>query len=108
MPNLDRLIDIQSVTETRDEFGDPVETWADFDTNVPAEYLPVSGAEQFQSQQHLATATARFRIRYRTDLTRKMRIVFDGDTWNVQHFEEDRRFDRKQYTIVTALLIAAP
>lgn len=105
---LDRSIDIQTPTGTRDAAGQPVASWADFEAGVPAEYLPVGGAEQFEAQQRLGAATARFRIRYRTDLTRKMRIVFESGEWDIRHFEEDRRFDRRQYLLVTAELVGAP
>ncbi len=105
--SLDRLITIQQVTETRSSYGHPTESWSDLEADVPAQYLPVSGAEQFQARQHLATAVARFRVRWRTDLTRKMRIIFDSENWNIQHFEEDRRYGRQQYLLITALLIGA-
>jgi len=107
MPELDRLITIQSATEVQDASGEPIETWADLEADVPAEYMPVSGGEQFAAFQHLATVVARFRIRYRTDLTRKMRIVFQDENWNLRDAEEDRRYDRKQYMILTAELLAA-
>ena len=107
MPNLDRRITVQSATEVRDAAGQPIETWADFAANLPAEYLPVSGGEQFEAQQRLATRRSRFRIRYRTDITRKMRLQYAGEDWNIRDVEEDRRFDRRQYSIITAEVIAA-
>jgi SPP1 family predicted phage head-tail adaptor len=100
-PHLDRRITIQSATETQDANGQPIPAWADFITSLPAEYLPVSGAEQFQAQQVLARAVAKFRIRWRDDLTREMRVVFDSVTFDLRHFEEDRRFDRRQYMILS-------
>lgn len=106
-PNLDRRITIQSATTTPDATGQPIKTWADLAADVPAEYLPLSGREQLEAGQHLATAVARFRIRFRSDLARAMRVVFESQYWNIRHFEEDRRFDRRQYMIVTAELIAA-
>ena len=107
MPNLDRVITIQSVTEVRDGAGQPIETWADFAADEPCEYLPLSGSEQLQADQRVATSRARFRIRYRDDLTRKMRIQYDGENWNLLSYEEDRRHGRRQYLILTAELIAA-
>ena len=100
-PHLDRRITIQSATETQDAHGQPIETWADFATELPAEYLPVSGAEQFQAQQVLARAVAKFRIRWRDDLTRKMRVIFDDVTFDLRHFEEDMRHSRHQYMILS-------
>lgn len=107
MPNLDRIITIQSVTEVRDAAGQTIETWADFAADEPCEYLPLSGSEQLQADQRVAKSRARFRIRYRDDLTRKMRIVYDAENWNLLSYEEDRRFDRRQYMILMAELIAA-
>ncbi len=106
-PNLDRLIDIQVATEVRDAAGQPVETWTNFVAKVPAQYMPVSGREQFEAQQVLATAVAKFRIRYRSDLTRKMRLVFESENWEIRHLEEDLRWERRQYTILSAELVNA-
>lgn len=102
MPNLDRRITIQSATVAQDASGEEIETWSTYRDGVAAEYLPVSGQEQFDAHQRLATAVARFRIRYRTDLTREMRIVYDGELWDITHLEEDRRYDRRQFLVVTA------
>ncbi len=107
MPELDRRITIQSATVAQDASGSEIPTWSNLHVDMPAEYLPLSGSEQFEASQRLATARARFRIRYRSDLTRKMRIVFESENWNLTHIEEDRRFDRRQYTILTAELLAA-
>ena len=104
--NLDRRIDIQSATEARVD-GLLAETWTDLEADVPAQYLPVSGGEQLRADAQLATAIARFRIRYREDLTRKMRLVYESENWDIQHIEEDRRYDRRQYTMITAKLIEA-
>ena len=98
---------MQSATETQDAHGQPVETWSDFLTELPAEYLPVSGAEQFQAQQVLARAVAKFRIRWRDDLTRKMRLVFEDQTFGITHVEEDRRWDRHQYMILSTEQVPA-
>jgi len=102
--NLDRRIDIQSATEVQDAVGELIETWANLDAGVPAEVMPLSGGEQFAASQHLASAVTRFRVRHRTDLTRKMRVVYDSQNWDIKHLEEDHRFDRLQYLVITAEL----
>lgn len=101
-PNLDRRITIQSAIETQDASGQPIQTWSDLAADEPAEYLPVSGMERFAARQYQAIAVARFRIRYRTDITRKMRLVYEGETYDITAAEEDRRFDRRQYLLITA------
>jgi SPP1 family predicted phage head-tail adaptor len=107
MPNLDRKITIQQLNETQDSTGHPVKSWTDFAANEPAEFMPLAGTEVFGSNQNLATVTARFRVRYRTTFTNKMRIVFESENWDIQSIIEDIRFSRKQYLLITAELVAA-
>lgn len=107
MPNLDRKITIQTLTETQDASGHGVKSWADFAADEPAEFMPLSGTEVFGSNQNLATVIARFRVRYRTTFNNKMRIVFESENWDIQSIIEDTRFSRKQYLLITAELVAA-
>ena len=101
---LDRRITIQEDVGTQDAVGQPVEIWQDIATNptVWAEVVPVGGTEQFQARQVNAEAVAKFRIRYRSDITRKMRVVYDGDDYDIFDAAEDRRFERRQYLLITA------
>lgn len=73
-------VTIQSFTVIQDEYGEPIETWANLAT-VPTVWANVasraagerfiSGAEQVQSQ-----ITHTVRIRYRDDVTVQMRLVW--------------------------------
>jgi SPP1 family predicted phage head-tail adaptor len=99
---LDRVIDIETPTATRDATGDPVTSWSTFLAREPAEYMPAGGAEQFAALQRQATALARFRIRFRTDLTLVMRLLYGDVVYDIRAIEEDRRFDRRQYLVITA------
>ena len=82
---LDRLITIQQETVTRTPFGSVVVTWVDLDT-VWARFTQQTATETFRNEANImqATSMAAFRIRYREDVTEKMRIVHDGDNWNIQ------------------------
>ncbi len=80
---LDRRIVIQQRTDTKDSHGDPVPAWSALAT-VWAEKLPMRGAERFQSQQTLAQADHRWRIRHRTDVTEKMRISHESEYYDIQ------------------------
>ena len=99
--DLDRRITIQQNTPTQDGAGQPIESWADLAT-VWAEVVPVGGSETFQAKQTGAEAVAKFRIRYRGDVLRKMRVVYDSDNYDIADVAEDRRFERRQYEIITA------
>lgn len=82
---LDRLITIQSFTKAVDAFHQPIETWANLDTNptVWAERRDLRGREYFQAQQVNAEVTAIYRLRWRGDLTTQMRIVDSGVTYEI-------------------------
>lgn len=100
---LDRRISIQQATEVQDSVGQPIKTWADISGQPTwAEVIPVGGSEIFQARQFGAETVKKFRIRYRTDITRKMRVVYDGDNYDITDAAEDRRFERRQYLLITA------
>ena len=84
---LDRLITIQAATTTQNEFGEPIPSWSNL-ADVWAEYLPGGGSERFTAQQVYAETTARFRIRWRSDVDAMSRILFDGKTWDILAVDE--------------------
>ncbi len=99
--HLDRRITVQQNTPAQDAAGQPVESWADLAT-VWAEVVPVGGTELFQARQFGAETVVKFRIRYRGDVTRAMRVVYDSDNYDIADVAEDRRFERRQFEIITA------
>lgn len=88
---MDRRITFQTFTESQDGAGEPVKTWANLATNptVWAEVLPLAltmrsgGEEIFEADQVLAQAEARFRIRYRSDITTEMRVVHASENFDI-------------------------
>ncbi len=81
--DLDRLITIEQPTESVDAYGAPTQTWATL-AQVWAQVKPVRGSEYFAAQQMNARVDAVFRVRYRTDLTTKMRISYNSETYDIQ------------------------
>lgn len=74
-------IALQQVTTTRDANGAAVEAFTDVYTKriaAAVEYPATGNSEEFLGDQHISTTRVNFRIRYRKDLTAKMRVVFDG------------------------------
>lgn len=87
---LDRKIVLQRSTDARDEYNEPVKTWATLATRS-ASYEPLSDGERFRASETAANASARFVIRYSAavaDLNPKDRLTFDGDTWQILHVKE--------------------
>lgn len=97
---MDRKITIQQRTTNDDAAGQPIETWPDLATNIRAEYIPAAGREFWGARQTSAVVIASFRIHYRSDITRVMRVLFDGDTYDIVDVGEDRRFSYKQFTLI--------
>ncbi len=77
------LIVIEQCTEVPEPtYGEPVPDWPVF-ARVRAAKDDLSGREFFQAQQINAEITTRFRIRYLANITSKMRILCDGDYYNI-------------------------
>lgn len=97
---MDRKITIQQKTTNDDAVGQPIETWTDLATDIRAEHIPAAGREFWGARQTSAVVIASFRIHYRSDVTREMRILFDGDIYDIADAGEDRRFSYKQFTLI--------
>ena len=82
---LNNKITIQTPTETRDSYGDPVKSWATYAVRS-ASITPVNGNEVFVAQQVYSEQVSRFRLRYDSvtkDITTKMRILYDSRYFNI-------------------------
>lgn len=92
-------VTIQDRVETQDSStGEVFITWQDVYTNVPAEVLTGPGREFLQSGSEQADTSARINIRWFSGLTQKMRILWDGKTYNIKTFETDAT-GRREYRI---------
>ena len=80
---LRRLVTIESVTETPNEYGEPEQVWAEF-AQAWAQQEDLTGREAFLAQQVLSEVTTRFTIRYVAGVTAKMRVVSDDTIYNIQ------------------------
>ena len=99
---MDKRIIIQQVTETQDGYGDPADSWAAFKT-VWAEVIFKPGREYFNGATDIATAPAIFRIRYLSGVTRKMRISYDSETYDILSITEIGR--KEGLEIVASALV---
>lgn len=79
---LNRQITIQQYTATRDSYGGEVQTWADLAT-VWAKKAHRTSREFFAAQKTNAETTDMFIIRFRSGITTKMRVTFDGKTYDI-------------------------
>jgi SPP1 family predicted phage head-tail adaptor len=78
---------IQRKSVTRNAIGEEVIKWRDVvltgDKAVWAEAWPLKGREFFASQQTQYAADVRFRIRYRSDITREHRVMWNSEPYDI-------------------------
>lgn len=86
--DLDRSIDIQASTAVQNTVGEPILTWSNVAASVPARVMPTRGGERFTAQQVVGDAVVTFRIRYRTGLTVRNRLVYNGKNWDIRDIRE--------------------
>lgn len=80
---LDKRITIERASEAPDTAGQVIQTWSVF-SKAWASYKAGSGAESFTSDQRSSKSSAVFRIRYQAGVNPKMRVLFDGEYWEIE------------------------
>ena len=87
---LDRRITIRRFSVMPNEFNEPIESWADL-TSVWAKRTDASATESYRAQEVGAQISARFVIRYSTqvaDVNPRDRIAFQGREYNITRVGE--------------------
>ena len=87
---LNRRIELRRAILTPDELNSPVSTWVTF-ARVWASFEPVSDGERVRAQQMGAMITARFRIRWSSDvsdLNAKDQVRFDDRLFAISAVKE--------------------
>lgn len=101
---LDRRVTIQQLTNSPDEYNQPVPTWATLAT-VWASVDDRSGGESFQAEQLTAYRHTVFIIRYRSGIDETMRIVYNSRTYNIRLIKNP---DRRRTLEITGELLDDP
>lgn len=65
---LDRKISIERKTSTRDDHGQPIESWTRIGATRSAAKFPVSGTERFIADQFVGREQDEFQVRWTTDI----------------------------------------
>lgn len=83
---LDKRVTIQQLSAAspaRNDVGEPNETWVAVAT-VWASVEPLQGREYWAQQQIQSEVSIRLRIRYRSGLTTKMRVVYGSKIFDIK------------------------
>lgn len=84
---LDRRVTILRRALTRNEHGEQVETYSEL-TTVWAQRLDVTAREAFTAQTTIAEGTAKFRMRYRSDLIYTDRLSCESKEYDIVQIAE--------------------
>lgn len=77
-------ITFQEQTHTQDATtGEDLVAWVNWLADEPAEVVPLSGREFIQSGANQSGVVARMTVRWRAGVLPTMRIVFDGQNYNI-------------------------
>ena len=98
---LDRLISIEYPTYIQDSFGQPITTWNSLVT-LRARIIFPTAVEQFRSGALHSERYGAFFIRYRTDVTEVMRIVYQDLHWKITGIRE---MGRRRNLEITAMVV---
>ena len=78
-------VTIQSQTITQNTTtGETTVAWVAFLSDEPAEVVPLSGKEFLASGANQAQVDARMTIRWQTGVLPTMRVVFDGQNYQIR------------------------
>lgn len=86
----DKVVKIQRQTTKANSYGGVVQSWEDLAT-IRASIEPLQGREFFSGAIQLGDTISRIRIRYRQDIDRTMRVVYQN-----RYFEITNIIDSKE------------
>ena len=92
-------VELQRLTETQNDFGEPDRQWQTFAT-VSASFEPLRGRERMDALQVQAEVDHRIEIRWSPDvqgLSERDRVLFKGNAYDIKAVmnieERDRRIE---------------
>lgn len=77
-------ITLQKFSVLRDPLGGEAKRWEDWQKEVPAEVVPLSGREFTAASAEHGQVTARMEIPYLPGVLNTMRAVFDGTVYAIR------------------------
>ena len=88
-PRMRHRVDIQNFASVQDsDTGAVTDSWTSIlstdEPLIPAEIWPMSGREFVAAQAIQAGVSTKITIRYRTDVEPRMRVVHDGDFYDIK------------------------
>lgn len=82
--DFNRRITIQVKQVGQDDFGQPLTSWVTVAKDVPTNILASTGKEYVNAGAEVSKVQVSMRIRWRTDITAAMRVLYDGGIFNIE------------------------
>ena len=101
-PRLRHRLTLQTVAYTQDATtGEQIASWTNWLADEPAEVVPLSGKEFIAAGANQAQVDARMTIRWRSGVEPTMRVVFDGQNYELTAILPDPT-NRRWLTLMVA------
>ena len=98
--NLDRKITIQYYPQTRGStWGEVLKVWTTYAT-CWGQKIEATGKEELDTDQVVSKQMIQWRIRYDSGVNERMRIYYDGDYYNIESIQEEKR---RRYLVLNTL-----
>ena len=101
--NLKHKIEIQSLTETSNDFGETVEVFSTFKI-IKASITPIAGKEYFSSKQVNAQVTHKIECRYVPSVLPTMQIVFGTRVFSIESITNIREANKTLQIMATEVV----
>jgi len=88
--SMDRRIVIESDSQARNDFGE-IETTSSVIATIWAKKTEKKASEYFEAGVEDSSRELAFNIRYRDDITPGMRVVYDGQSYDIEQVIEKGR-----------------
>lgn len=76
-------ITIQQLSSSQDDYGESTKQWSDFKVDVWASKEQLLGKEYFQAESYQSKVEVKFRCYYFAGVKNSMRIICDGETYEI-------------------------
>lgn len=80
---MDQRLTVQSSTQSVDSGGQAHQQWSNFLSNLSARAEFLSGRELEGMKKINTEIVVKFTVRFRTDITEQMRVIWRNKIWNI-------------------------
>lgn len=100
---LDQRVTLQTLTESRNEYGELIKTYADADT-VWADVISRKGDESFEASRMQSNKQIKIKMRYRSDVTTEYKIKWMDQSYNVIDVDRSLRRDGELWLMCESVI----